>query len=146
MSSNTEKDLYRDTPVRLLGYTNEVGESFRYIVPGFVKPRYGISFAYVSADTRDKYVKKLAVSDWKAAVKTGVDCFIWQTLASVLVPGWVIHRIVATTVWAKKSMKLTPMVHKWIPTFMGLGSIPFIIHPIDHGVDTFMIYFNKYIF
>ena len=63
MSSNTEKDLYRDTPVRLLGYTNEVGESFRYIVPGFVKPSYGISFAYVLADTRDKYNKKLAISD-----------------------------------------------------------------------------------
>ena len=23
-------DLYRDTPVRFLGYANEVGESFRY--------------------------------------------------------------------------------------------------------------------
>ena len=25
-----EVDIYRDTPVRFLGYANEVGESFRY--------------------------------------------------------------------------------------------------------------------
>ena len=132
MAFNKDKDLYRETPVRLLGYTNEVGESFRYIVPKFVKPSYGIAFAYVCADTQDKYSKKLvSTNDSKAAMKTGVDCFIWQILASVLVPGKVVHSVVATTKWAKQSMKLTPMVHKWIPTFMGLGSIPFIVHPID---------------
>ena len=27
---NKEVDIYRDTPVRFLGYANEVGESFRY--------------------------------------------------------------------------------------------------------------------
>ena len=27
-----EVDIYRDTPVRLLGYANEVGEAFRALV------------------------------------------------------------------------------------------------------------------
>lgn len=43
--------------VRYLGYTNEVGESFRYIFPRFVIPSYGISFGYVFADSVDKYRK-----------------------------------------------------------------------------------------
>ena len=47
-------DLYRDTPVRYLGYANEVGESFRYQYPKFVVPSYGIAFMYCFADTIDK--------------------------------------------------------------------------------------------
>ena len=32
MSEEKEVDIYRDTPVRLLGYANEVGEAFRALV------------------------------------------------------------------------------------------------------------------
>ena len=32
MSQDKEVDIYRDTPVRLLGYANEVGEAFRALV------------------------------------------------------------------------------------------------------------------
>ena len=32
MSDTKEVDIYRDTPVRLLGYANEVGEAFRALV------------------------------------------------------------------------------------------------------------------
>ena len=49
-----EVDLYRDTPVRYLGYANELGESFRYVTPWLVKPSYAVAFAYVFADTYDK--------------------------------------------------------------------------------------------
>ena len=55
---NKEIDVYRDTPVRYLGYCNEVGESFRYVVPWFVKPSYVISFGYCFADTMDKGYKQ----------------------------------------------------------------------------------------
>ena len=30
-STAEEVDLYRDTPIRLLGYANEVGEAFRQV-------------------------------------------------------------------------------------------------------------------
>ena len=50
-------DLYRDTPVRYLGYANEVGESFRHLFPRLVKPSYGVAFAYVFADAADKAKK-----------------------------------------------------------------------------------------
>ena len=52
-----QKDIFRDTPVRLIGYANEVGESFRYIAPGFVRASYGIAFAYCIADSYDKSAK-----------------------------------------------------------------------------------------
>ena len=50
----TKVDIWRDTPVRYLGYANEIGESFRHVFPKFVKPSYAIAFAYVFGDTCDK--------------------------------------------------------------------------------------------
>ena len=52
-----EYDIFRDSPVRYLGYANEIGESFRPIFPKFVMPSYAVSFAYVGADTIDKAKK-----------------------------------------------------------------------------------------
>ena len=46
-----EVDLFRDTPVRYLGYANELGEAFRPILPKFLVPSYFVSFGYVFADT-----------------------------------------------------------------------------------------------
>ena len=51
MSKPEAVDIWRDTPVRLLGYANEVGESFRYVVPRGVVPSYMLAFGYVFADT-----------------------------------------------------------------------------------------------
>ncbi|XP_018013680.1 mitochondrial fission process protein 1 [Hyalella azteca] len=57
-----EVDIYRDTPVRLLGYANEVGESFRALTsPWFVRATYGVSGLYVVADTTDKATKMARV-------------------------------------------------------------------------------------
>ena len=54
-STKEEVDIYRDTPVRLLGYSNEVGEAFRALVHvNWVRASYGLASAYVLADTADK--------------------------------------------------------------------------------------------
>lgn len=45
-----EHNIFRDSPLRYLGYTNEVGESFRYQFPKFVKPSYFIAFSYCVMD------------------------------------------------------------------------------------------------
>lgn len=34
--SGEKPDIWRDTPIRFLGYANELGESFRPILPKFV--------------------------------------------------------------------------------------------------------------
>lgn len=53
-----EVDIYRDTPVRLLGYANEVGEAFRALVDKkVVLASYGVASVYVLADTYDKASK-----------------------------------------------------------------------------------------
>ena len=57
-SEKQEVDIFRDTPLRYAGYCNEVGESFRYIFPGFVVPSYIVSFGYCFADTFDKGSKQ----------------------------------------------------------------------------------------
>uniref|UniRef100_A0A2K5S260 Mitochondrial fission process protein 1 n=1 Tax=Cebus imitator TaxID=2715852 RepID=A0A2K5S260_CEBIM len=50
-----ERDLYRDTWVRYLGYANEVGEAFRSLVPSAVVwLSYGVASSYVLADAIDK--------------------------------------------------------------------------------------------
>ena len=49
-----EADLYRETPVRLFGYANEVGESFQFIFPAFVGPSYALAYTYCFADAVSK--------------------------------------------------------------------------------------------
>ena len=117
-------DLYRDTPVRFLGYANELGESFKPLIPRVAYfSTYGVACAYVAADANDKYQRD-------GDVARGVDALIWQALASVIVPGFVVNRVVAMAGRATTR----PMV----PTFCGLASIPLIIKPIDHAIDAAM--------
>merc|ERR1712012_326280 len=143
----TEVDIYRDTPVRLLGYANEVGEAFRALVNvKFVYASYGLASAYVLADTNDKAskAKKLLGDSEGALSKVGVaafDTLVWQALASVIIPGFTINRICAASLLtlAKTAPKVPLNTRKWLTTFVGLGVIPFIIHPIDslvhYGMD-----------
>ena len=141
-----EVDIFRDTPVRYMGYCNEVGESFRYVAPWFVKPSYAISFGYCFADTADKGYKQYKRDGDKVSQQLAVrsaDCLIWQCLASVMIPGWVIHKFVKYSKVAIASKQLIgmspffkkPSVIMYGPTVVGLAAIPFIIHPIDWFVD-----------
>jgi fission process protein 1 len=139
--SKAEVDIFRETWVRYLGYANEVGESFGPLYPRFVRPSYGIAFAYVGADAVHKTIKaKTTGESMNSVVRTGVDVLLWQTLASVLIPGKIINLITAGAVKAFQSdakfMKSLPSsVRTWSPTMIGLATIPFIIHPIDSAVD-----------
>ncbi|XP_067406306.1 mitochondrial fission process protein 1 [Emydura macquarii macquarii] len=145
MGPPAEPDLYRDTWVRYLGYANEVGESFRAIVPvSLVWASYGVATAYVTADAVDKG-KKAAVA-WEDDVgKTTrvavavVDTFVWQALASVAIPGFTINRICAASLYLLGTTTRWPLpVRKWTTTAIGLSAIPFIIKPIDRAVDFLM--------
>jgi mitochondrial fission process protein 1 len=134
-----DKDIFRDTPVRFLGYANEVGEAFRPIFPKFVTPSYGVAFAYVAADAFDKTLKASRRGETSVEViRTGVDALLWQTLASVFIPGFTINMVTsgALKVFKSEKAKRLPMqVRTWSPTLIGLATVPLIIHPIDEGVD-----------
>ncbi|NWT86369.1 MTFP1 protein, partial [Lanius ludovicianus] len=130
-----EPDLYRDTWVRYLGYANEVGESFRPLVPvPVVWASYGVATAYVTADAIDKGRKAATVMG--VAV---VDTFVWQSLASVAIPGFTINRLCAASLALLGSLTRWPLpVRRWTTTALGLAAIPLIITPIDRTVDFLM--------
>ena len=88
-----------------------------------------------------------------------VDTLLWQGLASVAIPGLTINLIVRTAGKAVRgnpreraaaahrtqdslswpaAVELGPLARaglRFLPTMCGLGSIPFIVHPIDTFVD-----------
>ena len=83
-------DKFRDGPMRYLGYANELGESFRPLVPRWAaNSTYLVAAAYVLADTNDKAERgKKEFASSSAAVQTrairvkAADCLIWQTFVS----------------------------------------------------------------
>lgn len=135
-NEEVEVDLYRDTWVRYLGYANEVGEAFRNLVPkSVVLGTYAISGSYVLADALSKS-KIEAKEEEGTSVRTFTDVVIWQGLASVAIPGFTINRLCKGVGYLCKSL---PSKQKSvIVTGAGLLAIPFIISPIDHGVDKAM--------
>lgn len=68
-----------------------------------------------------------------------MDTLIWQGLASVAVPGFTINRICWATRRILLSIKALPApIQTWGVVAAGLGSIPFIVKPIDNSTDWFM--------
>lgn len=80
----------------ILGYANEVGESFRNLVSkNVVRGSYVVATGYAVADTIDKTYKDFKQnSSVSSAGITAVDVFLWQMLASVSIPGFTINRYV----------------------------------------------------
>jgi len=131
-----------------MGYCNEIGESFRYQFPRFVVPSYILSFGYVGADAlttgyreycsedASKDDKTISSREYRAAVAT-FDTLLWQSLASVMIPGLAINVIVKASRFgvARSPFSLPALISKWLPTATGICSIPLIIHPIDDFVD-----------
>lgn len=62
-----------------------------------VQSSYAVAIAYVLADAGDKTIKaykkpEIIGGGTKGAVKTAFDVFIWQMMASVVIPGFTINR------------------------------------------------------
>ena len=131
------------TNVRALAYTSEIGEASRPIVPkGIVNLAYGLSFGYVFADMAVK-IHDVQTQGQEQMLWTGIDSGIFHTSASIVTPAVVIHSIVkfAGKIQTKilNSKNITGHKYmKFIPSIIGLVSIPFIIHPIDHGTEYIM--------
>jgi fission process protein 1 len=64
-----------------------------------------------------------------------VDPLLWQSLASVAIPGLTIHLLVDLTCDLLAKVETLPFsVRRFAPTAVGLAAIPFIIHPLDNVV------------
>uniref|UniRef100_A0A7S2MFK8 Mitochondrial fission process protein 1 n=1 Tax=Helicotheca tamesis TaxID=374047 RepID=A0A7S2MFK8_9STRA len=142
-------NIFRDSPLRYMGYANEIGESFRYQFPKFVVPSYILAFGYCGMDALSagyrvwkqppkSFNNGTSLSSSKEAqiAIATFDTLLWQSLASVMIPGATINLLVkASRLTVSRTIILPTMLSKWAPTGVGLGSIPFIVHPIDTAVD-----------
>lgn len=106
---------------------------------------YAVAIGYVLCDTLDKAKKKHSLPEalgggTRGALIASGDTLIWQMLASVVIPGFTINRICWGTKMILKQTQMHKLggVWKFIPTVIGLASIPMIIHPIDRAVDELM--------
>ena len=145
-SETKEYDIYRDSPLRYMGYANECGEAFAAWLPPFGVPAtYGVAAVYVLADTFDKAIKANKEKGIKEGVIVGLDTVTWQMLASVFWPGSFIRVMVnATNLLVSKlpadlSLDIGGLdaatIEKALPTAIGLMTIPFIVKPIDKTID-----------
>lgn len=73
-----------------------------------------------------------------AVIYTGLDTFIWQILASVIIPGYTINRSCYCISVILNRSQITDHRAKIMTTGFGVLMIPFIIKPIDKSVDYIM--------
>lgn len=121
--------------IRYLGYSNEVGEAFRPILPYLVIPSYIIAVGYMIYDSYMKAKKA------KNKVSKFIDTIIWQSLATILIPSYVIHKIVFFTKDLIKDIEIInkyKILKDYLPSVIGILSIFFIMQPIDDLVDYVM--------
>mmetsp|Transcript_11795 Transcript_11795/g.16466 ORF Transcript_11795/g.16466 Transcript_11795/m.16466 type:complete len:411 (+) Transcript_11795:301-1533(+) len=155
-------DLFRETPLRYLGYANEVGEAFRvFIGPGGVLGSYMVASGYVVSDSVYQGIKKAKEQPDEVpenirnarVIAAGMESLVWQSFASVILPGFTINRSVAlahffllhlykSPLWDGVSPDITTRVDHWGPTLFGLAVIPLIVRPIDSSVEKA---FQKYV-
>jgi fission process protein 1 len=124
---------------RPLAYASEVGESVRPITSRkFVRFMYGLSWGYVILDTAIK-THAMKKHGREAMAYCCLDTSIFHTFASMALPAFTIHSIVKYSgKFFKKILGTESKVGKWLPVICGLGSIPFIIHPLDHFTELVM--------
>jgi len=53
-------------------------------------------------------------------LETAVDTLLWQTAASVVIPGFTINRVVSLAAKVLKHHS-SAAVRRWVPTMIGLG-------------------------
>lgn len=148
-----QKDLWRETPLRYLGYVNEFGEAFKPILLGYlgqslgqktVLASHGIAMLYALADTVHKtmkgyhnHPKQSEQQRRKEAFLSGLGAFLFQLIASVVVPAQLVKgatKLAQNMISAGSLNKFirNPRLKALLPTAVGLSIIPFIIKPIDH--------------
>lgn len=89
-----KKDIYNETPIRKLGFMDEIGEAFRPVLQTSKNPlvrnlpnyAYIPSTIYMAADVYDKYKKGLDGTGEKPSVKMGLRQAAYQGIVSVAAP------------------------------------------------------------
>jgi fission process protein 1 len=139
-----EYDVFKDSLLRYVGYSNEIGEAFRPVVRiSAVRFSYLLEMIYFFADTFHKGFKaygnpKDQESKTLGALKASSYTMLWQFLASIAIPAFAINRTVKLTGYLVRNSQFKSIVNKYIPTMIGLGLIPVLPYVLDPLVDDVM--------
>ena len=130
--------------VRYLAFTSDFGEAARPVVrPKIVTASYAITWLYVVGDVAAEGFNqwRRTPEDKNKVIDKVTKVAAFQLIASIALPFLVIHQTVkGSTVLLKRfaPANLTSL-HKWGPSAVGLGVIPFlpvtVDHPTEHAVD-----------
>lgn len=147
-----EYDIYKDSYLRYLGYSNEIGEAFRKVTSrGFVAFTYLLEFGYFAGDTFHKGHK--AYHDCKDhenqiyhVIKHSGYTILWQFFATCLIPPLAIHLVVGRTHNYLTRRNFSANSIRYIPLSLGLIMIPLFNIYIDPIVgDTLDNLFEKHL-
>lgn len=142
-----EYDVFKDSWVRYLGYSNEIGEAFRKITSkGFVHFTYLIEFAYFAADTLHKSHKAYNdpniqenTSKSYHVIKSSGYTILWQFFATCLIPPLCINLVVGRTHNFLVKRKFNPNMIRYLPVSIGLLIIPlfniYVDPVVEHALD-----------
>ena len=121
---------------RYTAYSSDVGEAFRPMVPEWaVKATYGLAITYILGDVGLTTYQESCRPNGNP-VRTFVHASVFQGIASLALPMFVIHQAVHAAQYATKKMgRFT----KWGPTIAGLALIPALPYcidePCEHVID-----------
>ncbi|KAJ3126247.1 hypothetical protein HK098_007719 [Nowakowskiella sp. JEL0407] len=140
---------------RVAAYTSEVGEAFRPVAhPVLVSAAYGISWLYIGVDVFLAANKEIETEKEKATslgvkyemntmelTRTCVERTVFQSIASMLLPAFAVHRTVHTadhylknmvkaaeiaSASGKKAWMPSKSLLRWGPTGLGIAVIPLL--------------------
>jgi fission process protein 1 len=143
-TSERDYDIFKDSLVRYIGFSNEFGEALRKVIPlRYVAFSYVIEIIYFFADAFHKGHK--AYNDPNApdnlhlhVLKKSSHTICWQFFATVVIPPLIINRGVQFSYLITKRLSSNTKALKLIPTFVGLSMIPLMPYTIDPMVDEYM--------
>lgn len=123
-----QKDLYTETPLRKLGFLDEVGEALRPVLSASTNPlvkqlpnfAYIPATAYMIADVADKYQKGIDGTGEKPSLKMAAREAAYQGIVSVAAPIAIVkgvHKVTANLV--NKIPKVPTGAEKYLGKFAG---------------------------
>jgi fission process protein 1 len=139
-----EYDIFKDSELRYIGYSNEIGEAFRPIIPSrIVTYSYILEFVYFISDTIHKghkaYIENKHDKDViKHISKASIYTITWQCFASVILPAFTINRLVKLFGYLTRHYSKNRYIISYFPTFIGLSIIPVLPGILDPIVDKVM--------
>jgi fission process protein 1 len=147
-----EYDIYKDSYLRFLGYSNEIGEAFRKITSkNFVAFTYILEFAYFAGDTLHKGHKayhdpKSADNKYYYVIKHSGYTVLWQFFATCLIPALAINIVVGRVHNILTYKKFSQKTIRYTPLSIGLLMIPLFNIYIDPIVGDSLDYlFDKHL-